>query len=263
MKAVEVAGLFEQVAPVEIGLQSDRDAGVLGFRFGDPDVEVTGLGVAWYLSMEVIDEAIHKNLNLLLIHEPHLFYHSRSPWYTCLEAETNPVNLEKKRLLIESCTCVYTAHSNWDLQKTVGMQPSFARALGLTKEIRRDKAVGIYKVNRMPFSELVNVVKRAIGLERLRIQGDLNKVIGTVAVGFGGMGFAVDAILANHSDAGIFGELTEFSFMAARESGVGLIETTHLVSESIGFRTVAEVMKEKLPHIPIEFLEVPFAYEWF
>ena len=56
MKASEAARLFEETAPVEIGLQSDRDAGVLGFRFGDSSTEITGLGVAWYLSMEQCHE---------------------------------------------------------------------------------------------------------------------------------------------------------------------------------------------------------------
>jgi len=114
----------------------------------------------------------------------------------------------------------------------------------------------------MPFSDLVDRVKSATGLRHMRVQGNPDKVIKTVAVGFGNMGFVTDAIVANHADAGIFGELGEFSFIAARESGVAIIETTHLVSESIGFRSVVDVMKQRLPDMRIEFLEVPFAYEW-
>jgi putative NIF3 family GTP cyclohydrolase 1 type 2 len=262
MNAAKVAALFEQVAPVDIGLQTDRDAGVLGFRFGDPGIEVTGMGVSWFLSMEVIEQAVDKNLNFLLIHEPHLFYSNNSPWHTCLQVETNPVNLRKKKLLLDNGICVYTAHSNWDLQTTVGMQPTVAKALGFTREIRRDRAVGIYAVDRMAFSDLIKKVKRAVGLETLRVQGSPHQIIETVAVGFGNMGFVVDTILLNRADAGIFGELGEFSFIAARESGVGLIETTHLVSESIGFRSVVDVMMAKLPDLPVEFLDVPFSYQW-
>ena len=60
MKAIEIGHAFEEIAPIEIGLQSDRDGRVLGFRFGNPDIDVKGVGVAWYLSMEVINEAIQK-----------------------------------------------------------------------------------------------------------------------------------------------------------------------------------------------------------
>ncbi len=262
MKAREICNIFEEIAPIGIGLQSDRDRRVLGFRFGNPDVHVTGVGVGWYMAMEVIEESIRQKLNLLLIHEPSLFYDNSSPWHTCLIPDTNPVNLRKKRLLIENDICVYTAHSNWDLQKSVGMQPTFAKALGLTDEIRRDAAVGVYRIQPMPFSDLINKVKAATGLKHLRVQGDGGKLITTVAVGFGNMGFVTDTILANGADAGIFGELGEFSFIAAREAGVGIIETTHLVSESIGFRSVVNVMRERLPDMKIEFLEVPFSYQW-
>ncbi len=262
MKAKKIGELFEETAPIGIGLQSDRDRRVLGFRFGDPDIDVTGVGVAWFMAMEVIEQAVEQGLNMLLIHEPSLFYDNNSHWHTSLLQETNPVNLKKKQLLIENNICVYTAHSNWDLQKDVGMQPTFAKALGLTEEIRRDVGVGVYRVQSMSFSDLIAKVKSAIGLQHIRVQGDPDKTITTVAVGFGNMGFVTDAILANNADAGIFGELGEFSFIMAREAGTAIIETTHLVSESIGFRSVVDVMKEKLPEMKIEFLEVPFAYKW-
>ena len=74
MEATEIGGLFEEAAPIEGGTQRDRDRRVLGFRFGDPDIEAARLGVAWRVSMEVILEAIARGLNLLLVHEPHLFY---------------------------------------------------------------------------------------------------------------------------------------------------------------------------------------------
>jgi putative NIF3 family GTP cyclohydrolase 1 type 2 len=262
MKATEIAGLFEEIAPVESGLPSDRERRVLGFRFGNPEIDVTDVGVAWFLSLEVIQEAIKEGLNLLLIHEPGLFYENRSPWHTTLLLDTNPVNLKKKQLLIENNICVYTAHSNWDLQEQVGNQPTFAKALGFTKEIKRDIAVGVFEIPPTSFSDLIDKVKTAVGLEHMRVQGDHDKLIKTVVVGFGGMGYGVDAILANHADAGIFGELGEFSFIAAREANVAIIETTHLVSESIGFHSVVEVMKKRVPSMRIEFLEVPFAYEW-
>ena len=262
MNARDIAEEFEKIAPVESGLQGDRDAQVLGFRFGNPDIEVTCVGIAWYMELEVIREAIARQIEMLLIHEPGIFFTNNAPWHTCLLPETNPVNLEKKRLLIENDICVYTAHSNWDLQKDVGMQPTFAKALGLTKEVKRDIAVGIYVVDPMPFSQLIDRVKEVTGLAHLRVQGDGDRKIQTVAVGFGNMGRVIDAIQANKADAGIFGELNEHAFTAAREAGIPVVEATHLISESIGFRSVVDVMKERLPDIRFEFIDVPLSYRW-
>ena len=262
MRAQDIADEFEKVAPVEIGLQGDRDAQVLGFRFGNPDIEVTSVGVAWYLETQVIRGAIERQMNMLLIHEPEIFFTNRSPWHTSLLTETNPVNLEKKRLLIENNVCVYTAHSNWDLQKDVGMQPTFAKALGLTKEIKRDIGVGIYQIDPQPFSQLIDQVKKVTGLAHLRVQGDDDRQIKTLAVGFGNMGRVIDAIQVNKADAGVFGELSEHAFTAAREADLPVIEATHLVSESIGFHSVVDVMTERLPDVCFEFINVPLSYRW-
>ena len=262
MQALEIAAAFEQIAPVATGNELDRTRRTNGFRFGNPRIEVTGLAVAWCLALEVIEGAIARGLNVVHVHEPHLFYSNDSPWYSCLLPETYPPNLKNQQLLIEHNLCVYTSHSNWDLQPDVGMQPTFAKALGLSNEIKRDRAVGIYAVEPMTFPDLIEMVRTATGLKHLRVQGDPRKQVNTVAVGFGGMGTVVDTILIHEADAGIFGEVNEFAFLAARESGVGLIEASHLVSESIGFRSVVDVMQAKLPDLRIEFLEVPFAYDW-
>ena len=262
MKAKEVGAVFEEIAPIEIGEESDREREDLGFRFGNPEIDVTGIGVAWYLAVQVIKAAIEKRLNLLFIHEPILFWENRNPWHTWLRAETNPINLEKKRLLTNNNICVYVAHSTWDLQQEIGMQPTFAKALGLDNEIKRDGVVRIYEVETMCFSNLIHKVKTVLSLNHVWVQGREDKLVKKIAVGFGYMGYAVDAILVNGADAGIFGELNEFSFIAARDSDLGIIETTHLVSESIGFRSAAHAMKERLPEMIIEFLEVPFAYKW-
>jgi len=262
MRAEEIAGTFEQIAPIELGHQADRDQRRLGFRYGDPTIDVTGVGVAWDLTKNVIEQAIQNGLNMLLIHEPEPFIAESSKWYSTFLTGTHPVNLARQRLLLENDICVYTAHSNWDSQPDVGMQPTLAKALGLSDEIKRDGAVGIYRIAAMSFGELATEVKARLRLGHLRYQGNREQAVSTVALGFGSMGMGVDAILANGADAGIFGELREKSFIFAREAGVGIIEIGHLVSESIGFRSVVDAMKQKLPDLKITFLEMPYPYEW-
>jgi putative NIF3 family GTP cyclohydrolase 1 type 2 len=257
MKAREVADVFEQIAPVSSGIAADLDSNFLGFRFGNPDVEVTGVGVAWWMSEEVVEAAVAKRLNMLLCHEPELFRWYKSPWHTNRLPETMPYNLRKMKRLLDHDICVYTAHSNWDLQKEVGMEPTLAKALGFKEQIRRDVAVGIYRVGPMSFGSLITHVKTRMKLDHVRMQGDPDMEVKSVVLGFGSIASEVEAIVANHCDAGIFGELREWSFIFARESRVGIIETGHCASESIGFRSVVVEMKKRLPAMRFEFLEIP------
>lgn len=260
MRAREVADVFEAIVPISLGIESDVENGFLGFRFGSPDVDVTGLGMCWWMSQEVIDAAIEKGFNFLISHEPELFRWYESPWHTNLRPEVLEFNKRKRKKLEDNGMCVYTAHSNWDAQAEVGMGPGLARVLGFTDMIRRDVIIGVYRVGPMIFEELIEHVKERMGLDHVRVQGDPEKRIETVVLGWGSMGSEVEAILANGADAGIFGELREWPMIFAREAGVGIIETTHTVSESLGAGMLVDEMKARIPDLKIEFLEVPFPY---
>lgn len=260
MRASEIAAVFEQIAPISSGIASDRQAGFLGFRFGDPGIEVTGVGVAWWMSQEVIQAAIDKKLNMLLCHEPELWRYYESPFHSNLQPQTIGFNIRKMKQLLDHGMCVYTAHTNWDLQLEVGMAPTVAAALGFTDRLKWDVGVGVFHID-MTFARLIEHVKKTFGLTHVRCQGDAEKRVRTVVVGYGSLGSEVEAILANHADAGIFGELREWPFLHAREAGVGIIETTHTRSESVGFASVVTEMRRRLPNVPFEFLEVPFPYD--
>jgi len=263
MIAKDVASAFEEIAPISLGLPGDRQNQVLGFRFGDPNAEVKGVGVTWYLCLDTIQQAVDEGLNFILAHEPGLYFRcGLSNWHSAGVEETDPANLKRKKLLLENDIVVYTAHSNWDLQPEVGMQPTFAKALGLTKEIARDVAVGVYAVPSITFGKLISMVKAATGVKLLRVWGDRERTIKSVALGFGGINRIVEAAVIHGADAGITGVLDEFQFIHARECDIPVIEATHVVSESIGFKSVVPELKKKLPNLRIEFLEVPFSYDW-
>ena len=147
--------------------------------------------------------------------------------------------------------------------------------LGITLDLGTPKGVETFKelasISDIIFCNYARRVMEHFGLGYESIKKIKPDIIYMLMPGFGNtgpykdyrsMGMAIDAILVNHADAGIFGGLHEFSFIAAREAGVGLIETTHLLSESIGFRSVVKAMKSKICGTRIRFLEVPFAYQW-
>lgn len=259
MKAIEIAAVFEQIAPISLGLADDRAAGNLGFRIGDSAVDVTGVGVAWYMSTEVVQAAVDRGLNLLIIHEPDLWRYWASPFHSNPQPMTIEFNRRKMKQLMDHGICVYTAHTNWDLQMEVGMGPTLAATLGFTDRIKWDIGVGVYRID-MTFGQLIAHVKKSYGLDHVRCQGEDDMAVRTVVVGFGSIGSEADAIFANCADAGIFGELREWPFLQAREAGVGIIETTHLRSESIGFASVVREMRKRLPSVRFEFLETAFPY---
>ena len=53
---------------------------------------------------------------------------------------------------------------------------------------------------------------------------------------------------------------TKKSNTRRRQGRGGIIETTHVVSESLGAQGLVGEMRRRLPDTCIEFLEVPFPY---
>ena len=56
------------------------------------------------------------------------------------------------------------------------------------------------------------------------------------------------------AEALILGEMSEFIVIAALEMGVPVIETLHSVSESPAIRRQAEMLAERLPGLPVQYL---------
>ena len=216
MKATDIAAVFEQIAPIELGIPEDRAAGNLGFRFGDRHTEVKGVGVAWWLGREVVEAAVERGLNMLIIHEPELFRHWNSPFHTNMQPMTQPYNLHKARLLADHGIVVYTAHTNWDLQPEFGMGATLAKRLGFDDLVKRDIGVGVFRLRDMTLGRLVEHVKRRMKLPHVRAAGDDAMAVRTVVLGFGSIGSELEAVLVNDADAGIFGELREWPFLQAR-----------------------------------------------
>jgi len=117
-------------------------------------------------------------------------------------------------------------------------------------------------VPEMTFGDLIARVKQATRLGLLRVWGDRKRPVRKVGLGFGGMVNVVDSLIIHGADAGILGVVNEFEFIHARENDVPIIEATHLVTESIGFRSVVTELQDRLPALRIRFLEVPFSYEF-
>jgi putative NIF3 family GTP cyclohydrolase 1 type 2 len=258
VKAREIARVFETIAPLSLGIPDDLANRYLGFRIGSRETEVRKAGVAWCLSKEAVDTAVRKKMQMLIIHEPGIFSTWQSPFHTNLEPLTIPNNIRKMEQLMEHGIVVYTAHTNWDNQQEVGMGPTVAKALGFTKKVKTDVTIHVYEIEPVTLAGLIKHVKAKMGLKFVRYQGNPKKVIRRVVLAWGSMGSELEAIIANEADAGIFGELREWPFIWSRENNVGIIETTHLVSESIGFKSVVTEMSKRISGVKFEFINIPY-----
>lgn len=231
-------------------------AGEEGVRFGDPQVEVRGVLVTWMPTCAAISAAAERACNLVICHEDLFFPYSGAR--AALEVSLNwPVSRNRIGLLVRHGLTVLRAHGSLDRLCVVD---EFARAVGLRGEVMADGLARVFTISEVSLGDLARQVKRSLRLARIRVVGDLERRITKVGVAVGGIGLSVnisfwERLLSAGAQVVLTGETDEYAMRYAEDSGIGVIETTHAVSENPGLRRFCDILRERFPDVPVEFHE--------
>ncbi|MGG1400519.1 Nif3-like dinuclear metal center hexameric protein [Bacillus salipaludis] len=115
----EIIQLFERFSPKGLAMEGDK----IGLQIGRLNKKIDRIMIALDVLEEVIDEAIEKNVQLIIAHHPPIF----RPLKNLLTDTTQGRMIEK---LLKHDIAVYAAHTNLDVAKG-GVNDLLAAALGL------------------------------------------------------------------------------------------------------------------------------------
>ncbi|MEH7010089.1 Nif3-like dinuclear metal center hexameric protein [Neobacillus niacini] len=115
----EIIQLFEQFSPKGLAMEDDK----IGLQIGRLNKKIDKIMIALDVLEEVIDEAIAKNVQLIITHHPPIF----RPLKNVLTDTVQGRMIEK---LLKHDIAVYAAHTNLDVAKG-GVNDLLAEALGL------------------------------------------------------------------------------------------------------------------------------------
>lgn len=102
----KIAKIIEEIAPLKLAESWDN----VGFQVGNENLEIDRILVALEVTPEVIDEAIHENVDLIVTHHPLIF----SPIKKLTSGE--PIS-EMIIKMIQNNIHLYVAHTNLDASK--------------------------------------------------------------------------------------------------------------------------------------------------
>jgi putative NIF3 family GTP cyclohydrolase 1 type 2 len=250
----EVTDLVLEYAPLDGGIPGDQN----GLLYGDPAAEVTGVATAWTPTVRVLQEAAAEGLNFVLTHEIPWFVASESAWFPTLAQDDRPHNLARRRVVDRHGLAICRCHSNWDGVPEHGIADSCARALGFGEPVWRDRYVRLYRLAPRTVAQLAQECKALLGVPHVRVAGDLSRVVERVGIAYGGFGqswHCLDVFLMQGAEAVILGEAIDYTFRAAVDSGLAVIETSHVGSENPGMREFARLLQGRLPNLPVRFLD--------
>lgn len=226
----------------------------VGLVAGDPHRPVERVMFAVDPVAAVIDEAIEWGADLLVTHHPLLL----RPVHSVAATDFKGAAIHR---LIEAGCALYVAHTNADIAER-GVADALAQVLDLTDTkplvpTAADDGIGLGRVGKLSEPVTLETFARRVAArlpateQGIRVAGDLDALIETVAV-LGGSGDSFfDEVIASGADAYVTSDLKHHPVSEMREqldggpdrNGAGrpfLVDTAHFASEWPWLRFAAD-----------------------
>ena len=228
-----------------------------GLKAGDPAQLLSGVGVCFSASLELLRAAAGEGLNLIVTHEPTYFSHDDAQAH--LQADL--VYRAKRALIEEAGLVIYRLHDRPHSQPDDPFVRGLAAALGwpLPEGLPAPLCLEIAPT---PLAVLAGEVAGRLGADGLRWAGDAGQLVRRVVLSPGAAGGEAHRRLLVRwgPDALICGEVHEWETPEYRQdaAGVGqafgLIVTGHAASELPGVQQVARQLGRAFPDERVVFL---------
>ena len=180
MTGTIIKKFFDELYPKDLAYEWDN----VGLQVGTLNKEITGILLSLDLTKEIVEEAIEKNVNLIIVHHPLVF----KPLYNIL-TDSYKGNLIEK--LIKQDIALYVSHTNYDLGHS-GMNQVLADLLELTAQeplemMTETHGIGkIGQVNPMALDDAIQYIKEKLSIKHARLITKKNgKTVKTIAISGG------------------------------------------------------------------------------
>jgi dinuclear metal center YbgI/SA1388 family protein len=259
IKTEQVLHVLEEKYPASYAMSWDNP----GLQVGRKDRPVKKVYVALDATQQVIEECIAGGADLLVTHHPLLMSGIKK-----INSEEFPGC--KALQLIENGIAHFAIHTNYDVLKMAQLAEEALKLadLRILEETCRDsdgKAYGIGSVGTLPEKMTAGrccaYVKEAFGLADVRLFGDPETEIATLAVSPGSGKSMIDVALASGADLLVTGDIGHHDGLDAVDQGLLVIDAGHYGTEHLFIRQMADDLRKEFPELEIceAAQEAPFA----
>ncbi len=243
MRCEEVIRKLEELSPISYAESWDNP----GLLAGRREKEIRRIYIALDATTETIEEAIRCKADLLLTHHPLIFKGLQ-------KVSTDDFVGRRVFELIRNDICYYAMHTNFDV---MGMADAAADILGLKNrevlditfedEISKE---GFGRFGKMPqimtLQECAGYVKKAFGIEWVKVFGDAELEIERVAILPGAGDSMILPAISKGADLLITGDIDHHDGIDALERGMAVIDAGHFGLEQIFVPYMQEYIKREM-----------------
>jgi len=225
---------------------------------GDPQTPVTGIITCMFATMDVLKQAVIKNCNFLIVHEP-LYYNHLDDTKTL---QYDPVYLEKKRFITDHKLVIWRFHDYIHSMKPDGIETGMITKLGW-KEYTVNGTTNQFVLPETTLKELLKNLKKIFPKNAFYVVGNPDMKLKNVwfAAGAPGSSRHISLLEDKNVDVVIGGEAQQWETYEYMRDAVdqgknkAIIFLGHINSEEAGMDYCSSWLKGFIKDIPVYFVE--------
>lgn len=233
-------------------------------KSGSKDTVVMGIVTTMFTTVAVIEQAAKLKANFIIAHEPTFYNHEDNINFV----KENTLVKKKQALLAKYGITVWRFHDEWHAHMPDGIQYGFMKKMDWLPYFKTREAP--LELPALTLQSIVDQLKQKLGIEKLRIIGDLSQSCSRVSVMPGAWGGQnqMTILETQKPDVIIVGELQEWETAEyIRDdrmfgANISLIVLGHSVSEEPGMEYLVEWLTPKLPGLSVTHIASGSPFKW-
>ncbi len=250
MSGIDIKRFFDARYPEHLAYEWDN----VGLQIGTLNKALTGVLTALDLTKDVLDEAIEKDTNVIIVHHPVIFKPLR-------QILTDAHKGQLIARIIKKDIAVYAAHTNYDLADN-GMNDMLARKLGLENvdileyESETHGIGRIGDVEKKPLQETVEWIKARLDMPYARlITKRPNKHVKRIAISGGSGAHHMFEAKKKQASLYITGDVSYHEAHDMLEMGLTALDIGHYAEKHFA-KALAEELRAYGIEAPVQESEI-------
>lgn len=241
MKANKIIEIIESFCPERLAYSWDN----VGLLCGDDEKEVKKIFVTLDTNLNTVKEAAENEADMIASHHPILLDGIKRIDYSTATGQM-------LKILIENNITLFAAHTNMDTASG-GINDRLAKMFNLTDvkildQHTNDSSAGLGRFGKLPknmtFGEFAKKCKDILNTPFLRISGNTNNIISTVAVASGSCSEIIPLAYEKGADVIITGDMKYHNMIDMTDLGICVIDAGHYPTEICVMDIFEDILKD-------------------
>ncbi|MFD1142430.1 Nif3-like dinuclear metal center hexameric protein [Larkinella insperata] len=232
-----------------------REQTVDNLIMGTREQTVKGIATTMMATLEVLQRAAAKGMNLVITHEPTYFSHQDR----IEPIEQDALYQHKRDFIRKHGLAIFHFHDHWHGRRPDGIATGMIRELGWEKSADPQQPK-LFTFDETSLARFAQSIESKLKIRTMRVVGDPTLRVKRVMASWGNVSLMPGIPYLAQADVLVVGETHEWELVEYVQDAIAsgqkkaLIILGHLVSEQAGMKYCAEWLKEFIQEVPIEFI---------